>query len=249
MKNSIVRGLVFSVLLLSASALAQARECVIFVCAHPDDLAGCAGTAFLLAEKFDVRVIDFTRGEGGLGEAGYRDGSTARTRMAEERAACAMLGTEPYFLDEVDFAGMAHAGPKVTQRLKELFLELKPRAVILHWPLDTHPDHVQSTAAALHAIYLAKIKPEIYFQEQTTQSRSFQPAFHVDITRVKSRKDALIRCYVCQKGEAIRERKEQDSIFRGRRIGRPHAEAFGVWEGSVKGNRSVLLEINPPACH
>ena len=222
------------------------RERVVFVCAHPDDLAGCSGTALLLAEKFDVRVIDFTKGEGGLGEAGFRDGSTAKMRMEEERAACAMLGSEPYFLCETNFHGAAYAGREVTKQLVDLFTELKPRAMILHWPLDTHPDHVQSTAAALHALYLAKLKPEIYFQEQTTQSRTFQPAYYVDITRVKDRKDKLILCYKCQWPEAMRKRKEEDSIFRGRRIGVRHAEAFGVYEGSVKANRSIFNEIDPP---
>ena len=229
------------------SAAEAARESVVFVCAHPDDLAGCSGTALLLSEKFDVRVVDFTRGEGGCGEAGYLDGSTAKQRMAEERAACAMLGTEPYFLCETNWYGMAHAGPEVTKQLAEYFRKVNPRAVILHWPLDTHPDHVQSTAAALHAIYFAKIKPEIYFQEQTSQSRSFQPAYYVDISRVKERKDKLIRCYVCQAGEEIRKRKEHDSVFRGRRVGVHHAEAFAVYEGSVRANRSIFNEIDPPA--
>ena len=232
---------------ISLFAVDVGREKVAFVCAHPDDLAGCSGTALLLAEKFDVRVIDFTRGEYGLGEASYRDGSCAKMRMAEERAACAMLGTEPYFLCETNYCGeKAYAGRKVTKQLTDIFKKLKPRAVILHWPLDTHPDHVQSTAAALHAIYLADIKPEIYFQEQTTQSRSFQPAYYVDITRVKERKDKLIMCYKCQKPESMRTRKEEDAIFRGRRIGVKYAEALGVYEGSVKANHSIFNEINPP---
>ena len=223
------------------------RECVAFVCAHPDDLAGCSGTALLLAEKFDVRVIDFTRGEGCLGAAGFRDGSTAKLRVAEERAACAMLGTEPYFLCETNYCGeMAYAGRRVTKQLMDIFKEIKPRAVILHWPLDTHPDHAQSMAAALHAIHLAAIKPEIYFQEQTTQSRSFQPAYYIDITRVKDHKDKLIMCYKCQWPEAMRKRKEEDAVFRGRRIGVKYAEAFSVYEGSVKANHSIFNEINPP---
>ena len=230
----------------AVAAFGAERERVVFVCAHPDDLAGCSGTALLLSEKFDVRVVDFTKGEGGLGEAGFRDGSTAKMRMEEERAACAMLGSEPYFLYETNFHGAAYAGREVTQQLVDLFKELNPRAVILHWPLDTHPDHVQSTAAALHALYLAKLKPEIYFQEQTTQSRTFQPAYYVDITRVKEKKDKLIMCYKCQWPDAMAKRKEQDSIFRGRRIGVHHAECFGVYEGSVKTNRSIFNEIDPP---
>ena len=220
------------------------REKVVFVCAHPDDLAGPSGTALLLAEKFDVKVVDFTKGEGGLGEAGYRDGTTAKLRVEEEKKACAMLGTEPVFLNEVNFRGReAFAGREVTEDLRKLFAEWKPRAVILHWPLDTHPDHVQSTAAALHALHLANLKPEIYFQEQTTQSRSFQPVYYVNIGRVKEKKDKLILNYVCQEAEAIRQRKEEDARFRGRRIGCQFAECFGVWEGSVPADRSVLREI------
>ena len=248
-RRDIVRyGAVSLWIALTASLFAAdgGRGCVAFVCAHPDDLAGCSGTALLLAEKFDVRVIDFTRGEGGLGLDGYRDGSTAKLRMAEERDACAMLGTEPYFLCETNYHGEAYAGRCVTKQLTDIFKEIKPRAVILHWPLDTHPDHVQSTAAALHAIYLAEIKPEIYFQEQTTQSRSFQPAYYIDITRVKDRKDKLIMCYKCQWPEAMRKRKEDDAIFRGRRIGVRYAEAFGVYEGSVKADHSIFNEITPP---
>ena len=63
-------GLLFAVL--SASA----KDAVVFVCAHPDDLAGPGGTAILLGEKYDLHVVDYTHGEGGCGEAGFRDGST-----------------------------------------------------------------------------------------------------------------------------------------------------------------------------
>ena len=224
-----------------------ARECVVLVEAHPDDLGGHAGTALLLSEKFDVKVVDFTRGEYGLGEGPYRDGSCAKTRVEEEKKACAMLGTEPVFLDAVDYRGeRAFADEVVTRKLAALFTEWKPRAVILHWPLDTHPDHVQSYAAAVHALCLAKLSPEIYFQEQTTQSRNFQPQYHVDITRVKDRKAELIRCYACQDGEAMAGRKERDSIFRAQRIGHSaeNVEALASWAGSVKNGKSVLCELD-----
>ena len=230
-----------------------ARECVVLVEAHPDDLGGHAGTALLLSEKFDVKVVDFTRGEYGLGEEPYKDGSCARTRVKEEENACAMLGTVPVFLGPVDYKGeKAFADEGVTRKLAELFKEWKPRAVILHWPLDTHPDHVQSYAAAMHALFLAKISPEVYFQEQTTQSRNFQPRYHVDITRVKAKKDALIRCYACQEGEAMAGRKERDSVFRAQRIGQwqmtsaEYVESFACWDGSVKNGKSVLNELNTP---
>ena len=232
----------------SCAAFASARDVVVLVEAHPDDLAGHSGTALLLAEKFDVKVVDFTRGENGLGEAAYRDGSCARTRTEEEKKACAILGVEPTFMGQVNYKGeKAFANESATEELKTLFLKWKPRAVILHWPLDTHPDHVQSTAAALHALYLAKLSPEVYFQEQTSQSRNFRPKYHVDVSRVQDKKDALIRCYACQEGEKIRERKEHDSVFRGRRAGMRLVESFDALDGSVEKGRSVLFELDAKA--
>ena len=232
-------------LCVAACACGAGREKVVFVCGHPDDLAGVAGTALLLAERFDVKIVDFTKGEGGCGEAGYRDGSTARKRVAEERKACAMLGTEPVFLDEVNFKGReAFAGRKTTEDLRRLFAEWKPRAVILHWPMDTHPDHIQSYAASVHALHLAGLYPEIYLQEQTSQSRLFVPNCHVDITRVKEKKDKLILCYECQGAEDIRRHKEDDAIFRARRVGiKGYVESFAAVDGTVPPNHSVLREI------
>jgi len=234
-----------AIVALCCAASALARDTVVLVEAHPDDLAGHSGTALLLAEKFDVKVVDFTRGENGLGEAAYLDGSCARIRVEEEKKACAFLGVEPVFMGQVNYKGLkAFANEAATEELKAMFLKWKPRAVILHWPLDDHPDHVQSTAAALHALYLAKLNPEVYFQEQTTQSRNFRPKYHVDISRVKEKKDALIRCYVCQEGEKIRERKEHDSVFRGRRVGLGLAESFDALDGSVRNGKSVLFELD-----
>lgn len=254
-------GVAFCVLagvVLSASALPPAsiaRETVVFVEAHPDDLASHAGTAILLAEKFDVKVVDFTRGENGIDEAAFRDGSCARKRVQEEKNACAFLGTEPVFMDEVNYKGsMAYANERTTRRMSALFADWKPRAVFLHWPLDVHPDHVQSTAAALHALSLAKLSPEIYFHTQPIQTRNFQPAYWVDVARVKEKKTALVNCYACQGPKELLDQFEIDSVFRSRRIGTwadlpsdvPRIESFAVWDGSVKQGRSVLFELDAP---
>lgn len=59
---------VFAAVSLLAAAEVPAnppKERVVFVCAHPDDLAGPSGTAILLARNFDVHLIDYTHGEGG----------------------------------------------------------------------------------------------------------------------------------------------------------------------------------------
>lgn len=220
---------------------ACARERVVFVCAHPDDLGGCSGTAMLLAEKFDVHVVDYTHGERGLGEEGYRDGSVKKLRTQEETEACKVAGVTLHWFDEID--GEAGASLEAAKKLAALFKELNPRAVVLHWPLDTHTDHVMSAAAALKAIELAELAPEIYFQEQPHQTRTFVPTIYVPIASVKARKDKLIGCYKCQWPDAMRKRKTQDAIVRGREAGVEFAEAFAVMNGTVKNGRSIFNEI------
>lgn len=233
-----------------ACGVLSARETVVIVVAHPDDLAGPSGTMLLLSEKYDVKVVDFTRGENGLGEAGYRDGSTARLREQEEKAACKFLNTEPVFTSAVNYKGLeAWADEKRTKELVRLFEMWKPRAVFLHWPLDHNVDHITSTAAAMHALYLLKQtpyptarSPEIYFHEQENQSRSFHPTVYVDVGSVRAKKEALISCYVSQDAPDILRRKTQNDICRGRRVGVQYAEAFSVYEGSVRG-LGVLDEL------
>ena len=95
-------GLALCIGALAFQALAGARETVAFVCGHPDDLAGWSGTALLLAKRYDVHVIDYTHGERGLGEPGYRDGSTRKLRTKEEENVCAAIGATLHWLDEID---------------------------------------------------------------------------------------------------------------------------------------------------
>lgn len=65
---------------------------MLFFVAHPDDTIACAGTMFLMKDRFELHVGVLTHGERGLGEKGYRDGSTKATRTKEEEAAAAMVG-------------------------------------------------------------------------------------------------------------------------------------------------------------
>ncbi|MCQ2389983.1 MAG: PIG-L family deacetylase [Kiritimatiellae bacterium] len=228
-----------SALLLAAMAASgAARENIVLVEAHPDDLPGHMGTALLLAQKFNVHVVDFTHGERGLGEAGYRDGSTAKLRTAEETAVCGEAGFTLHWLDEID--GDSFASRETCNKLAELLKTLKPRAVFCHWPVDTHPDHVMSAATAMKAVRLAKISPEIYFHEQDRQSRSFTPAYYVEIAPVVARKAELVAKYVCQQGAAIAKRKDESNIVYGRNSGLNKAEVFQCFRGTVKPGHGVL---------
>lgn len=213
------------------------KPAVVFVSAHPDDTEGFAGTAFLLSKDYDVHVIDVTRGERGLGEAGYLDGTTAKIRMAEERRAMEYLGGTVHFLNEID--GEANAGRSTAEAMFSILEKLRPVALFTHWPVDTHPDHVQASAAAVWArgaFRKHKIRaPEFYYYEVLpVQTQLFPPLYYVDITSVIDNKLELLRKYECQNpGDELAKMKERDAARRGaeRRPAVKYAECFTTING------------------
>lgn len=221
------------------AGIGKKRETVVYVSCHPDDLGGSVGTVIRLAQVYDVHVVEFTHGERGLGESGYRDGTTARLRTAEDEAVCRAIGVPLHWCDEID--GEAFAGREACERLAGLFRQLRPRAIITHWLLETHCDHLMSAAAAIKAIDLADLKPEIYFQEQEIQSRGFVPAYYVDVSDLTERKRKIIELWACQHGAQMAERKIRTSVVNGWRIGgMENAEVFGVFPGTVTPGRSIF---------
>lgn len=210
--------------------------------AHPDDLIGSAGLAFLLKDRFRIHVFDLTRGERGLAAHGVSSEACARIRVAEELKAVALLDGEAHFLGEVDAS--AYAGKAVCERTAALFTELNPHAVITHWPLDVHPDHVICFAVVLKALQLAELEPEVYFFEETFQSKSFAPDCLVDITPVFDKKVELIRTYACQnENDALVTHKTLDAKFRGSRSGVKYAEAYARWfPENPRWNRKTIFD-------
>lgn len=209
------------------------RPSVVFLGAHPDDTEGFAGLAFLLAEDYELHVVDLTRGELGLGPDGLADGSTAATRTREEESACRMLGAKLHFLGETD--GSACASSNAVARLAKILTETKPAAVFTHWPLDAHADHMQCAAVMANAIRKSGIKPEQYFYEVLqAQTRYWNPLYSVDITAVMDRKAELLRCYACQNpnDEIVTEKRRQAEL-RGRERTPPvkYAETFTTFDG------------------
>lgn len=219
------------------------RETIIYVAAHPDDLGGSIGTMIRLSEKYDIHVVDYTHGERGLGEKGYRDGTTAKTRMAEEEEVCRRIGATLHWCDEID--GEAVAGRATVERLASLYRKLKPRALFVHWPVDTHMDHVMSAAAALDATRLAGISPEIYFHEQDIQSRGFRPDYWVNVTALAARQRELISLWKCQEGSVMAARKLQTMKTNALRIRiewdeNASYEVFSVFPGTVPTGKGIF---------
>ena len=228
---------------LSASALDK----VVFVGAHPDDLAGELGLALLMRGVFEVHVIDFTHGERGCGEEKFKSGWTKAKRIAEETKVCETIGAKLHWLDEID--GDAYATRETCARFAELLKEIKPRAIITHWPMDHHLDHVMTYAATMKAIALAKITPEIYYHEQDSQTKGFQPVFWVDISSVEAEKEKIIAFYECQGGPRyMAPKKRQAADFRGRNMHKraSFAEAYAIYPGAPQGTRCIFSELPAP---
>jgi len=220
------------------------RDVVIYVSCHPDDLAGSVGTVIRLTERFEVHVIEFTHGERGLGEAGYRDGSAVRLRTAEDEAVCRAIGVPLHWCQAID--GEAFADRTECERMAAIFRELRPRAIITHSLIETHYDHMMSAAAAIKATQMAGIRPEIYFQEQDVQSRSFQPVYWVDVSDLTARRREIISLWACQNGPKIAERKIKTSEVNAYRLSNgssTHAEVFGVFPGTVPPGKGIFDEL------
>ena len=66
------------------AGLAVAKEKVFILVAHPDDTLACAGTMFLMKDRFELHVMVLTHGERGNGQQGFLDGSTKAKRTKEE---------------------------------------------------------------------------------------------------------------------------------------------------------------------
>jgi len=228
----------------AATADGAKRDVVIYVSCHPDDLAGSIGTVMRLKERYDVHVIEFTHGERGLGEEGYKDGSTRKLRTAEDEAVCKAIGVPLHWCEAID--GEAFADRTETERIAAIYKQLKPRAIITHALIDTHYDHMMSAAAAIKATQLAGISPEIYFQEQEIQSRAFQPVYWVDVSKLTDRKRELISLWACQHGPQIAERKIKTSEINAMRMGQGQmtkAEVFGIFPGTIPAGKGIFDEL------
>ena len=228
----------FAAVVLGAFSL-EAKDTVFFVGCHPDDIENCLGLMLRMREKYDIQVIDFTRGENGCGPKGYADGTTAVKRIAEEREVCKAFGCEPIFLSQINHNGMAHAEPQVTAEIEKLIVERKPKAVFVNWPIDGHPDHVQCSAATMHAVFQArKAAPtELYFYEEPPgEGYNFNcHCYYVDVSEQIDEACALCCKWACQHGDRIAKKKRIRLAKHGATAPKPvaFAEVYTTFKGDA----------------
>ena len=170
--------------------------------AHPDDAElTCGGTLVKAARKgYRTAVIDLTGGETGT------HGSRSQ-RAAEAERAATVLG-----LAERANAGLPDAGLHNTDETRrvvvELIRRLRPRVVILPFPIGRHPDHRLASELSRDASYLAGLRnypaggephrPEKIIYTLAYREDPVKPTFVVDISEEFEAKLDAIRCYASQ---------------------------------------------------
>ena len=249
-KSVWMAGIAFGVALLALAGEGKARDRVMILAAHPDDLGPCAGFALLTKDIFEFHVVDFTYGQLGLGQKGADDGSTQAIRTKEEEKACAMIGAKLHWLGGMD--GSLHATPELCAKLRRLIEEIRPRAIITHWPVDVHPDHVMTAAITLKTIRNLNRSCdedlELYFFDCVYQPRTFSAAHFVEVSSVKDARRELLRCYQCQNPEeqirmyeesnAVRAETSRIGAYRGKMY-----ECYADFGFVTSGRRTIFDEV------
>lgn len=238
----------FGVVLALWAACAGAKDRVMIVGAHPDDIIPCLGFCHMAKDIFELHVVDMTHGERGLGPTGYADGSTRKIRIKEEESVCATINAKLHWLDEID--GEAHAGKETCERLSNLLYELKPRAVITMWPLDVNTDHVMAGAATIRAICHSGLQPELWFMHEEYNSKAFPYDVLVDITTVYDQAMASLALYACQSRDGTTEmRRSCAASFWGmqsRHFWGGKAEAYKSFFPLQQGEKTIFSELPQP---
>ncbi len=172
------------------------------IAAHPDDAElTCGGTLAKAARQgYRTGILDLTRGE-----MGTRGDPEIRQREAEEAARVLNLSLRLN-------AGLPDARLSNDQDnrrvLIELIRQLRPRVVILPFPVGRHPDHRVAAELSRDACYLAGLarypakgephRPSKILYALAYREDPIKPTFVVDISEEFEVKLKAIRCYASQ---------------------------------------------------
>ena len=216
------------------------------IAAHRDDVElTCGGTlARAAAAGHRVGILDLT-----AGEAGTRGG--AATRAAEAERAAAVLGVSARLNAELPDAYLAN-DTAARRRVVELVRVLRPRVVILPFPVGRHPDHRIASELARDACYLAGLakydaagtphRPHKVLYALAYREDPVKPTFVVDISDSFEAKMRAVRCYASQfdgakaageifpTGQDLYELIRVQSAHYGSLIRRPYGEPFYCYE-------------------
>ena len=235
------------------------------IAAHPDDVELTCGGSLVKAARDGCRtgIIDLTRGE--MGTRG-----TAETRAA---AAAAVMG-----VSERLNAGLPDAGIHNTDASRRVLVpmirQLKPRVVILPFPVGCHPDHRIGSELGRDACLLSGLKNypaegEAHKLEKILYALAYRedpvkPSFVADISDEFDVKIEAIKCYASQfdavdsageifpTGQQLYELVRTQNAHYGSLIRTAYGEPFMTHEtvrihGCGYDGRAVDLELRIPS--
>src|SRR5256886_6541915 len=174
------------------------------IAAHRDDVElTCGGTLAKAARAgHRVGIIDLTQGEMGTrGDAAMRAAEAERAAKTLGVAVRVNGGMRDVHLENDD----ASRG-----KIVELIRRMKPRVVILPFPVGRHPDHRVASELGRDACYLAGLakyapgkggdahRPYKLLYALAYREDPVKPTFVVDISDVFEAKMQAIRCYASQ---------------------------------------------------
>lgn len=175
---------------------------ILAIGAHPDDVELTCGGALLKASRQGYRtaILDLTKGE--MGTRG-----TPELREAEAAEAARVLGVSRRINAELPDASI-HNNDYTRRTIVALLRNLKPRLVILPFPVGRHPDHRVASELCRDACFLSGIvkyagegeahKVEKVIYTQAYREDPVKPTFIVDISEYFEKKLEAIKCYESQ---------------------------------------------------
>jgi bacillithiol biosynthesis deacetylase BshB1 len=216
------------------------------IAAHRDDVElTCAGTLIKMQRKgYRTGIVDLT-----AGETGTRGDAATRAREAEEAAR--VMGVAERVNAGLPDARL-HNTDETRQVVAALIRQLKPRTVVLPFPMGRHPDHRIASELCRDACYLAGLakypaegephRPEKVLYAQAYREDPAKPSFVVDISEEFDDKMAAIRCYRSQfdganaagelfpTGQDLYELVRVQSAHYGSLIRCAYGEPYFTWE-------------------
>jgi bacillithiol biosynthesis deacetylase BshB1 len=211
------------------------------IAAHRDDVElTCGGTLAKAARAgHAVGVLDLT-----AGEMGTRGSADVRQREAERAAE--VLGVTRRLNAGLPDAHLTNDDPSRVAVVR-LLRRLRPRVVILPFPVGRHPDHRIAAELGRDACYLAGLakyhpEPHMVLYALAYREDPVKPTFVVDISGTFETKMQAIRCYASQfegtraageifpTGEHLYDLIRVQSAHYGSLIRRPYGEPFFTLE-------------------
>ena len=201
-----------------------ARERVLAIGAHPDDVEiGCGGT-LLDHRRRDDRISILTLSRGAVG-------GDRRARMTEAAAAADAIGAQLLFGDLPDTG--VDAGGDTVRLIESVVRALDPTVVYVHSMHDTHQDHRAVATATRSATRQVR---RVFAYQSPSATNDFDPMQFVSVDDVLPRKVEVLQLFASQDGRTY---LEPELVTAGARYWARHLAASARYAEPFEVIRSV----------